>query len=276
MTPSRAQTTENQKHRTPSVTPHELGRRRDMSTHRPRAPAIRAPGAVAARTLSPDDRFQPDRKAVHGGPTRGTTPSHSQAPSDTSITAAPPREHPRLRTRLPRPASIGARSTPARAVSPPRGPWTPPRVLSILPADWPTSSVVGRCCYATPTGPQAHGATEPFHTLLHRLAVQRAPRRGATLPALRANGARLGAAPLQHGESRVVTGAALPAHGRMEHGSTVAPCSNGRSRARWRTGARRRRKNDKRSPVASRMTSMSPGRSAGPPPTRTTAPNEGP
>jgi hypothetical protein len=87
-----------------------------MSTHRPRAPAIRAPGAVAARTLSPDDRLHPDRKAVHGGPTRGTTPSHSQAQSDTSIAAAPPREHPRLRTRLPRPASnrrevhAGARS----------------------------------------------------------------------------------------------------------------------------------------------------------------------
>ena len=133
------------------------------------------------------------------------------------------------------PPRIGARSTPARAVSPPRGPWTPPRVLSILPANWPTSSVVGRCCYATPTGPQANGATEPLHTLLNRLAVQRAPRRGATLPALRANGARLSAAPLQHGESRAVTGAALLPTGAwstdrpLHHAVTAGAC------ARWRT-----------------------------------------
>ena len=252
-----------------------------MSTHRPRAPAIRAPGAVAhgpwrrarcppmivssqtARRYTGDPHGVPHRPTAKHSPTRASQRRrHASTRAYELDCHAPPR--------------IGARSTPARAVSPPRGPWTPPRVLSILPADWPTSSVVERCCYATPTGPQANGATEPLHTLLNRLAVQRAPRRGATLPALRANGARISAAPLQHGESRAVTGAALPAHGRMEHGSTVAPCSNGRSRARWRTGARRRRKNDKRSPVASRMTSMSPGRSAGPPPTRTTAPNEGP
>lgn len=170
-------------------------------------------------------------------------------------------------TATPRGASPRREVTPARSVSTVRAMGTPLALpASCLTIGPPRQRRRGgyRCCRATPgmNGSRA----EPLHTLTPLL--HRAPRRGATQPARRANGAPLSTAPLkQRGERSAVIVSGLPCAnavgawvgGSTDHRRTVR---NG-SPAVVEPRVRAPQENDKRSPAASRMTFGSPGR---PPP----------